>query len=69
MTATKPAIRPVVSCIMPTYNRRKFVPQAIRYFLRQSYEPKELLIIDDGSDPVNDLVPVNVFGISDWKKN
>ena len=59
MTATKPAIRPVVSCIMPTYNRRKFVPQAIRYFLRQSYEPKELLIIDDGSDPVNDLVPVD----------
>ena len=48
---------PMVSCIMPTYNRRRFVPQAISYFLRQDYPHKELLIIDDGSDPVADLVP------------
>jgi glycosyltransferase involved in cell wall biosynthesis len=46
-----------VSCIMPTYNRREFVPHAIRYFLRQDYEPRELIIIDDGTDPVEDLVP------------
>lgn len=48
---------PLVSCIMPTYNRREFVPHAIRYFLRQQYENKELIIIDDGSDKVHDLVP------------
>ncbi|MCB9267667.1 MAG: glycosyltransferase [Lewinellaceae bacterium] len=42
---------------MPTYNRRAFVPHAIRYFLRQDYEPKELIIVDDGSDPVEDLIP------------
>jgi glycosyltransferase involved in cell wall biosynthesis len=47
----------LVSCIMPTYNRREFVPHAIRYFLRQDYENKELIIIDDGSDAVNDLIP------------
>ncbi len=42
---------------MPTYNRRAFVPQAIEYFLRQEYANKELVIVDDGTDPVNDLVP------------
>ncbi|GGA88581.1 glycosyltransferase [Puia dinghuensis] len=49
--------QPFLSCIMPTYNRREFVPHAIRYFLRQGYEAKELIIIDDGEDPVTDLVP------------
>lgn len=49
--------QPFVSCIMPTYNRRQFVPHAIRYFLRQDYENKELIIIDDGTDKVSDLVP------------
>lgn len=46
-----------MSCIMPTYNRRDFVPLAIRYFLRQEYENKELIIIDDGTDIVRDLIP------------
>jgi len=47
----------LVSCIMPTCNRRRFVPQAIQYFLRQDYPNKELIILDDGSEPVHDLVP------------
>jgi len=42
---------------MPTYNRREFIPRAIHYFLRQDYEPKELIIVDDGTDPIGDLVP------------
>jgi glycosyltransferase involved in cell wall biosynthesis len=50
---------PLVTCIMPTYNRRGFVPQAIRCFLRQDYSRLELLVLDDGSDPVSDLVPNN----------
>jgi hypothetical protein len=48
---------PLVSCIMPTYNRRHFVPRAIEYFLRQDYEPKELIVVDDGQDSVADLMP------------
>jgi glycosyltransferase involved in cell wall biosynthesis len=44
---------------MPTRDRRHFVPQAIKYFLRQDYEPKELIVIDDGSDPVADLCAVD----------
>lgn len=46
-----------VSCVMPTYNRRAFIPHAIRYFLRQDYPYKELIIIDDGTDNIADLVP------------
>ena len=48
---------PLVSCIMPTANRRAFVPQAIRDFLAQDHPRRELLIVDDGTDPVEDLVP------------
>jgi glycosyltransferase involved in cell wall biosynthesis len=52
---------PLVSCIMPTCNRRRFVPFAIHYFLTQDYPNKELIILDDGDDPVEDLVPDNTL--------
>jgi glycosyltransferase involved in cell wall biosynthesis len=50
---------PLVSCIMPTNNRRPFAIRAIRYFIEQNYPNKELIIIDDGSDQIADLVPDN----------
>ncbi len=50
---------PLVSCVMATYNRRLFVPQAILYFLHQDYPNRELIIVDDGTDPIKDLVPDN----------
>lgn len=46
-----------ISCLMPTYNRRAFVPQAVDYFLRQDYPSRELIVVDDGTDPVEDLIP------------
>lgn len=46
---------PFVSCIMPTYDRRRFVPQAIKYFLRQDYSNKELAILDDGAKALSEL--------------
>ncbi|MFB4317351.1 glycosyltransferase [Actinomadura sp. 21ATH] len=58
MTASAPARwLPAVSCLMPTYNRRGFVARAIRYFARQDYANRELVILDDGEDAVADLVP------------
>ena len=48
---------PLVSCIMPTSDRRQFVGQSIKYFLRQDYPHKELVIVDDGVDRVADLIP------------
>lgn len=50
---------PLVTCIMPTHNRRSFIPQAIRCFLRQDYSNLELLVVDDGTEPVGDLAPAN----------
>jgi len=48
---------PLVSCIMPTFNRRAFIPDAIRCFLSQDYPNIELVVVDDGSDPIADLLP------------
>jgi glycosyltransferase involved in cell wall biosynthesis len=44
---------PLVSCVMPTWNRARFVPTAIRCFLQQFYENKELIIVDDGMQPLD----------------
>jgi hypothetical protein len=47
---------PLVSCIMPTYNRRAFVGITMRNFANQDYPRKELVIVDDGKDPLDDLL-------------
>lgn len=54
---TNREVAPLVSCIMPTRNRRPWVSRAISYFLRQTYPNAELVILDDGTDSVADLVP------------
>jgi glycosyltransferase involved in cell wall biosynthesis len=50
---------PLVSCLMPTADRRAFLPLAIETFLRQDYANRELIIVDDGRDAVGDLVPAD----------
>ena len=49
---------PFVSICTPTFNRRPFIPFLIRCFQLQTY-PKdriEWVIVDDGTDPIGDLV-------------
>lgn len=46
----------MVSCLMPTRNRRWAVPLALACFEAQDYPNKELLVIDDGEMGVEDLV-------------
>ena len=41
---------------MPTYERRRYVPQALQSFLQQDYPNRELIIVDDGKDAIGDLV-------------
>ncbi len=57
MGNTPPALSPLlVSCIMPTLNRRPFIPLTLQCFRSQTYPRKELIVVDDGSDPVGDLL-------------
>ncbi len=48
---------PLVTAIMPTADRRHFVRRAIDYFLAQTYRARELVIVDDGTETVEDLIP------------
>ncbi|GAB3126354.1 glycosyltransferase [Novispirillum itersonii] len=48
---------PLASCIMPTSGRRAFLPQAIRLFQAQDWPSKELIVLDNGAQPVADLLP------------
>lgn len=52
------AALPFVSVCTPTFNRRPFIPYAIQCFLHQDYprDKLEWIIVDDGSDPIEDLV-------------
>lgn len=43
--------KPLVSCIMPTWNRAAFISAAIDCFLKQTYPHKELIVLDDGPEP------------------
>lgn len=47
---------PLVSCIMPTFNRRAFISLALASFRAQTYTAKELIVVDDGYDCIKDLV-------------
>lgn len=43
------ADRPLVSVVIPTHNYGRYVGQAIESALAQDYEPKQVIVADDGS--------------------
>jgi hypothetical protein len=49
---------PFVSVCTPTFNRRPFIPAMISCFNNQDYpqDRMEWIIIDDGTDPIEDLI-------------
>lgn len=51
-------MKPFVSIVTPTYNRRRFIPQCVAGIRAQSYplDHIEWLIYDDGIDKIGDLV-------------
>lgn len=38
---------PLMSCVMPTYGRPDYVPEAVACFLEQDYPNKELIVLND----------------------
>lgn len=48
--------KPLVTAVITTYNRPEMVQYAIQSVLVQTYEPLELIVIDDGCDS----------GVEDW---
>jgi glycosyltransferase involved in cell wall biosynthesis len=52
-------VTPEVSCVLATGGRRRFLPQALRCFLSQTFEARELVVVDDGEEPAADLVPAD----------
>ena len=48
--------QPLISCIMPTHNRRAFLGLTLACFDAQTYPSRELVVIDDGPDAVGDLL-------------
>lgn len=50
---------PLVSIIIPTYNRPDFLQESIHSAMQQTYPNKEIIVIDDGSD-VDVSVPSGV---------
>jgi Methyltransferase domain/Glycosyl transferase family 2 len=61
-TAAAPQIvrtpaRPLVSCVLPTFDRPAFAAHAVELFLRQDHEPRELIVVDDGTQSVAPLLP------------
>jgi len=51
---------PVVTVLVPTFNRRRYLAGALDSVVRQSYRNLQIMVINDGGEDVSDIV--NSFG-------
>ncbi len=48
--------KPVVSVLIPTFNRPRYLYEALNSVLRQSYRNLEVIVVNDGGEDVSDVV-------------
>jgi len=53
---------PLISVVIPTYNRAQFLPDALNSVKCQSHRPIEIVVVDDGSSDGTQNI------IQDWKQ-
>jgi len=51
---------PIVTVLVPTFNRRRYLAGALDSVVRQSYQNLQIIVINDGGEDVSDIV--NSFG-------
>jgi len=42
-------MKPLVSILIPAYNSQEWIGPCLRSALAQTWEPKEIIVVDDGS--------------------
>jgi len=47
---------PLVSVLVPTFNRRRYLKEALAGLLGQTYGQFEAIVVNDGGEPVADVV-------------
>ncbi len=52
----KKKAEPLVSVLLPTYNRRSVLPTALSSVVRQNYSNLEIFVIRDGGEDVSDII-------------
>lgn len=47
---------PAVTVLLPTYNRRDYLPQAIKSIVEQTFRDWRMIVVNDGGEDVADIV-------------
>lgn len=48
--------KPAITVLLPTFNRRKYLPRAIKSIIDQTFTNWRLIVVNDGGDDVEDIV-------------
>ena len=52
---------PLVSIVIPTFNRRHLLPHTLRRWAEQDYKNIELILVNDGGEPIDDIASAFPF--------